>query len=430
MPRPDLRARVARRRAELEAAERLRRLRVTTPLDGMQRWRDGAALTAFCDNDYLGLARHPKVVEAARRALDGAGFGGRSAHLIDGHHPLHDRLEEAFADWQQRPRALLFGSGYLANLGVLQALLDRGDVCVQDKLNHACLLDGARLSGAMLRRYPHADVDAAARQLQADPDAPALLATDGVFSMDGDLAPLPALVDLTAREQALLYVDDAHGGGVLGPQGRGTAAAAGLDPAAVPLQLFTLGKAFGSYGGVVVGAADLVDALVQRARSYLFTTALPPACAAAALAALDIVRSDEGEALRARLQQHIQQFRRGLAARGLPDSGSATAIQPILLGSDARTVAAAQALARLGVLVVAIRPPTVPEGACRLRITLSAAHTPVQIEHLLDALVAVLNSEAQHAAAMDSAEPCAKREGTVGKRTDGAEIHGTDADVD
>lgn len=386
MPRPDLRGRVAARHAELEAIGRLRRLRTIEPQAGMLRARDGRTLVAFCDNDYLGLSHHPKVVEAARRALEGGTFGGRSAHLIDGHHPRHAELEDAFADWQDRPRALLFGSGYLANLGVVQGLLARGDLCVQDKLNHACLLDGARLSGATLRRYPHADVGAAARQLDGAPDAAAMLVTDGVFSMDGDLAPLPELAALARDEHALLYVDDAHGGGVLGPQGRGSAAALGLAASDTPLQLFTLGKAFGSYGGVVVGEADLIDALLQQARSYLFTIALPPACAAAAVAALEIIRGGEGDALRVRLDAHIQQFRRGLAERGLPDSGSATAIQPLLLGADARAIAVANALEARGFLVVAIRPPTVPEGAARLRITLSAQHSASQIDALLDAL--------------------------------------------
>jgi 8-amino-7-oxononanoate synthase len=388
--RPSLRQRLALEHAELHKASRWRALRRWQPLSPTAALRDGRPLTLFCENDYLGLAGHPALRAAALRAIEADGVGARSAHLVAGHHPEHAALEEAVADWLGRPRALLFGSGYLANLGVLQGLLGAGDLCVQDKLNHACLLDGARLSGASLRRYPHADPQAAARQLAAQPAGAALLATDGVFSMDGDLAPLSELTALCRHEGALLLVDDAHAAGVLGREGRGSGDHLGLPVDAVDLQVITLGKAFGAYGALVAGDAELIDALLQRARSYLFATALPPAISAAARAALALIRGEEGEARRQQLAALVGRFTRGAAQLGLPLLRSTTAIQPLLLGADARAVRVAEALAERGFGVVAIRPPTVPEARARLRITLSAAHTAVQIDALLEALGAVL----------------------------------------
>jgi 8-amino-7-oxononanoate synthase len=389
--RPSLRQRLAQQDAELRKASRWRALRRWQPVSPTAALRDGRLLTLFCENDYLGLAGHPALRAAAIRAIQDAGVGARSAHLVAGHQPEHAALEEEVADWLGRPRALLFGSGYLTNLGVLQGLLTAGDLCVQDKLNHACLLDGARLSGASLRRYPHADAEAAARQFAARPEGAALLATDGVFSMDGDLAPLSELSALCRREGALLLVDDAHAAGVLGRQGRGSADHLGLPVDAVDLHVVTLGKAFGAYGALLAGEAELVDALLQRARSYLFATALPAALAAAARAALALVRGAEGEQRRQRLAALVARFASGAAQLGLPLLPSATAIQPLLLGEDACAVRAADALVERGFGVVAIRPPSVPEGRARLRITLSAAHTTEQVDALLDALGEVLN---------------------------------------
>jgi 8-amino-7-oxononanoate synthase len=382
--RASLTDRLAARHAARVRTDALRALRAVDQRDGVRLRRDGSWLIDFASNDYLGLAGHPAAVAALRAAATDYGIGSTAAHLVCGHHRAHVELEEAAADWLGQPRALLFGSGYLANLGVLQALLDADDVCLQDKLNHACLLDGARLSGALLKRYPHADVDAARRQLQSVPARAALIATDGVFSMDGDIAPLPALAALAEVESALLYIDDAHGIGVLGPQGRGSAAALGLTPGQSPLQLLTLGKALGGYGALVVGSGALVEAVLQGARSYLFTTALPPALAAAALAALQLARNDD--AGRQRLQASIARFRSGALQLGLPLLDSATPIQPLLLGDNARALAASTALAERGLLVPAIRPPTVPIGKARLRITLSAAHEARHIDQLLDAL--------------------------------------------
>jgi 8-amino-7-oxononanoate synthase len=382
-----LAARLQRQQAARAGAQLERRLRTIDGRDGTRVRHEGRTLVGFCSNDYLGLASHPQLVAALQRAAGEHGVGSGAAHLVCGHHRLHEALQQEVADWLGQPRALLFGSGYLANLGVLQALLDAGDLCVQDRLNHACLLDGARLSGATLKRYPHGDVDGARRQLQALPEAPALLATDGVFSMDGDVAPLAGLAAVAAESRALLYVDDAHGIGVLGAGGAGSAAACGLEGAAAPLQLVTLGKALGGYGALVVGSDAVVEAVLQRARSYLFTTALPPALAAASLAAVRLAR--EAESLRDRLRGNILQFRTGAAQLGLPLLPSATPIQPLLLGDNAAVLAAAAALEARGFLVAAIRPPTVPEGRARLRITLSAAHGMDEIERLLDALATV-----------------------------------------
>ncbi len=384
--RPSLLDRIAARDVERQQAHAVRRLRAVDARDGATLATAGRALLDFSGNDYLGLAAHPDVIAALQRAAAEHGVGSTAAHLVTGHHRLHDALQDEFADWLGQPRALLFGSGYLANLGVLQALLDAGDLCVQDRLNHACLLDGAKLAGATLRRYPHADVDAARRRLAVQAEGAALLTTDGVFSMDGDIAPLAELAQVADDAGALLYVDDAHGIGTLGPHGAGSPAACGLGPSGAPLQLATLGKALGGYGAIVAGAAVLVDELLQRARTYLFTTALPPALAAATLAAVRIARGADGDARRERLAANIARFRHGAVQLGLPLLPSSTPIQPIVLGDNATTLRASQQLDEHGLRVVAIRPPTVPEGRARLRITITAVHDDAQIDRLLDAL--------------------------------------------
>jgi 8-amino-7-oxononanoate synthase len=384
MLRPALTDRLQLAERERIAADLQRRLRTVEQREGVQVALDGRVLLNFCSNDYLGLAQHVEVVSELQEAAAWHGVGSSAAHTVFGHHREHARLEEAIAEWQGYPRALLFGSGYLANLGVLQALLAEGDLCVQDKLNHACLLDGARLAGAELKRYPHNDIEGALRQLKSRRDAPALLATDGVFSMDGDLAPLKPLAILARAENATLYVDDAHGAGLMGPDGRGSVAHAGLGPRDVPLQLITLGKALGGYGAVVVGSEELIEAILQTARPYLFTTALPPALAAASRAALAVARKDSWR--RFKLTALTTRFRRGAQQLGLPLMDSNTPIQPLLLGENASALAAAAALEQKGFLVGAIRPPTVPEGRARLRITLSAGHSEAQVDALLAAL--------------------------------------------
>ena len=399
MPRPDLLKRLAIQTAERAEAKLLRRLRILDHADGP--WLDvgNGRLLSFCSNDYLGLAQHPQLVAALTRAARQGGVGSTSAHLICGHRTEHAELEEALAVWTGRERALLFSTGYMANLGVLQAVLARGDICVQDKLNHACLLDGAKLSGAELKRYPHADVAAAGRQLATRPDAAALLATDGVFSMDGDVAPLRELAALCARDRATLLVDDAHGLGVLGEHGAGSVSAADLSQHEVPLLMATLGKALGCMGAFVAGPAALIDGLIQFARPYIYTTAMPPALAAAALESVQMAQTEDWR--REKLAALIARFRHGAAELGLPLAASFSAIQPLLLGSADAALAAAQALERLGLLVSAIRPPTVPSGQARLRITLSAAHEEAHVDRLLDALETLHLSVPQRAAPGD-----------------------------
>ena len=388
--RSGLHDRIEALRLQRAALGRTRVRRTVTRRDGMRchvldESSDGRWLLNFCSNDYLGLSQQFAVTDALQNAAAREGAGGIASHLVCGHHALHDALERELADWLGTPRALLFGSGFLANLAVQQAMLGDEDVCVQDKLNHASLIDASRLAGCKLRRYPHADAEGALRQLRAVPDGAAMLASDGVFSMDGDIAPLRSLALAARVQQAMLYVDDAHGVGVLGPDGRGSVAAAGLGVAEVPLQLATLGKALGGYGAVVLGDAALIDHLTQTARPYLYTTALPPAIAAASLAAVKLARKEKWR--RNKLHALIAQFRAGAAQRGLSLLPSDTPIQPLLCGDVHRALALASALETRGYWVAAIRPPTVPEGSARLRITLSAGHSEADVDGLLDALM-------------------------------------------
>lgn len=391
MPREGLSDRVAALRERRAAAHRVRVRRTVLRRDGVRcevAGEDGAPrwLLDFCGNDYLGLSQQFAVTGALQDLAAREGAGGIASHLVCGHHAAHEALEHEVADWLGVPAALLFGSGYAANLAVLQALLGKDDVCVQDRLNHASLIDGARLAGCALRRYPHANAEGALRQLRAAPDGAALLATDGVFSMDGDVAPLRQLALVARAQRATLYVDEAHAAGVLGEEGRGSIDEAGLDAGAVPLRLVTLGKALGGYGAVVAGDADLLRHLAETARPYIYTTALPPALAAASLAAVRLARRDHWR--REKLAALIQRFREGAERRGLPLLPSDTPIQPLPCGDEARALAMAASLERKGCWVAAIRPPTVPEGGARLRITLSAAHAEADVDRLLDALAA------------------------------------------
>lgn len=376
--------RIAASRAARVATSRTRTRRLVSHRDGPRCEVDGHTLLNFCSNDYLGLSQHFSVISAFQDAAAREGAGGISSHLVCGHHAIHEALERELADWIGAPRALLFGSGFLANLAVLQALLGDNDVCVQDRLNHASLIDAARLAGCKLRRYPHADAEAALRQLRGKPDGVAMLATDGVFSMDGDVAPLRQLALVARVQKALLYVDDAHGIGVLGPHGRGSVAAARLGVNEVPLQLATLGKALGSYGAAVVGDAALIEHLAETARPYLYTTALPPAQAAASLAAVKLARKEHWR--RERLVELAAQLRARTHALGFELLPSETPIQPLMCSDDAHAVAMAAALEARGFWAAAIRPPTVPEGRARLRITLSALHTPADVDALVEAL--------------------------------------------
>ncbi|MCU7941517.1 MAG: 8-amino-7-oxononanoate synthase [Candidatus Thiodiazotropha sp. (ex Cardiolucina cf. quadrata)] len=345
---------------------------------------DGKRVIAFCSNDYLGLANHPEVVEAMQRAAGNYGVGSGAAHLITGHCNSHHRLEEALAEYTGRSRALLFSTGYMANIGVISALLKQGDRLFEDRLNHASLLDAGQLTRARMQRYRHADPESLRSQLKGSEEGLALIATDGVFSMDGDLAPLPSLVELARRHQAWLMVDDAHGLGVLGEEGGGILSHFDLDSDDVPILMGTLGKGFGTYGAFVAGSEELIETLIQHARSYIYTTAPPAALAEATLVSLRLARQETWR--RERLQDLIARLRQSVRQIGLPLLDSMTPIQPVLAGSSQQAVAWSRLLEKQGVLVSAIRPPTVPDGSARLRITLSANHTDRQLDRLLDAL--------------------------------------------
>ena len=384
MVRAHWRERVQAARVQREAENRVRVRRSVEHRDGARCTVDGRVLLNFCGNDYLGLSQHFAVVGALQDTAAREGAGGVGSHLVCGHHAIHDALERELADWLGAPRALLFGSGFLANLAVLQSLLGDEDVCVQDRLNHASLLDAARLAGCRLRRYPHADPEGAIRQLRTLPEGLAMVATDGVFSMDGDIAPLRELALVTRVQKAMLYVDDAHGIGVVGPDGRGSVAAARLGLDEVPLLLATLGKALGGYGAAVVGEADLVEHLAETARPYVYTTALPPAQAAATLAAVKLARSEHWR--REKLVELTARFRERARAVGLVLLDSDTPIQPVICGTDTRALSMAATLERAGYWVAAIRPPTVPEGRARLRVTLSALHTVAEVDGLVAAI--------------------------------------------
>jgi 8-amino-7-oxononanoate synthase len=351
------------------------------PGDATQVQVEGRVLRNFCGNDYLGLSTHPALIDAAGACLRRWGVGAGASHLVTGHSHEHHALEEELAAFTGRERALLFSSGYLANVGVLSALASRGERIIADRLCHASLLDGALLSGARLRRYAHADVRAAERALE---QRAALLVTDGVFSMDGDTAPLKELSELATARDATLVVDDAHGLGVLGARGRGTLEAAGVDARAIPVLIGTLGKAFGTFGAFVAGEAALVEHLLQHVRTYIYTTALPPAIAAATRAALRVADAEVWR--RERLRSLVQRWRSAVAALGLPLSASQTPIQPLIVGDAARALQISHALFSAGFWVVAIRPPTVPAGSARLRISLSAAHAEADVDALAEAL--------------------------------------------
>jgi len=384
---PDLLQSLAARVAERERTGLLRRARTLDATRGVRIRIDGRDLLNFCSNDYLGLAQDPRIIAALQNAANASGVGSTAAHMVCGHHRAHAQLEEALCEWTGRDAALLFSSGWLANLGAMQALLDHSGVCVQDKLNHASLLDAAQLAGASLKRYPHNNIEGAARQLASTSDKPALLATDGVFSMDGDVAPLRELASLCTRERATLMVDDAHGLGVRGPHGAGSVGAAGLSQEEVPALMATLGKALGCMGAFVAGSQALIEGLTQFARTFVYTTAMPPALAAAACEAVHAARAEDWR--RGKLRALVVRFRAGATQLGLPLMDSATAIQPVVLGDVERAVAASRVLEAAGFLVAAIRPPTVPQGKARLRITLSAAHDEADIDRLLDALSSI-----------------------------------------
>ncbi|WP_127474873.1 8-amino-7-oxononanoate synthase [Sulfurivermis fontis] len=372
--------------ARREAAHLYRRRRVVDSAQGAEIMVDGRPLLSFCSNDYLGLANHPTVIAAMQQGAAQYGVGSGAAHLVTGHTTPHHLLEEELAEFTGYPRALLFSTGYMANLGAVSALCGAGDAVFEDRLNHASLLDAGLLSRARLQRFPHGDVAALSARLAESKARRQLIVTDGVFSMDGDIAPLRELAASAKQNGAWLMMDDAHGLGVIGEHGRGSMEVCGLTPHELPLLVGTLGKGFGSFGAFVAASEVIIETLIQQARPYIYTTALPPAVAEATRASLRIIRSDEGAERRGHLAALVQRFRQGALQLGLTLMESPTAIQPLLVGYAGKAVQLSEALLAKGILISAIRPPTVPEGTARLRITFSAAHTAAQVDALLDAL--------------------------------------------
>lgn len=344
---------------------------------------EGERLLAFCSNDYLGLANHPDVIAAMQQGAAKWGVGGGASHLVLGHSTPHHALEEALAEFTGRPRALLFSTGYMANLAAVTALVGQGDTVLEDRINHASLLDAGLLSGSRFSRYLHNDAVSLASRLQKA-TGNTLVVTDGVFSMDGDLADLPALCAAAKQKDAWVLVDDAHGFGPLGATGGGIVEHFGLGVEDVQVLVGTLGKAFGTAGAFVAGSEELIETLIQFARPYIYTTSQPPAVACATLKSLELLRTEGWR--REHLNKLVARFREGAAAIGLTLMDSATPIQPILIGDSARALRLSALLRARGLLVTAIRPPTVPAGSARLRVTLSAAHSEAQLELLLHAL--------------------------------------------
>ena len=345
---------------------------------------------AFCSNDYLGLANHPALIRALSDSAQQYGVGGGSSHLVCGHLAPHQELEEALAQWLGYERVMLFSTGYMANLGVISALAAKDRPVVQDKLNHASLLDGAALAQAPLRRYLHGDVASAGKLLSKL--TPGLLVTDGIFSMDGDLAPLAELSQLAADHKWLFMVDDAHGLGCIGDNGRGSLELEGLNAESLPILVGTFGKAFGTSGAFVATNHAIADYLTQFARPFIYTTAMSPAIAGATLSALKLIQSAEGQERREKLARHIHYFRHRISQLPVKLMLSNTAIQPIVIGDSSAAIKVSDALKSLGIWCTAIRPPTVPIGSARLRITLSASHTEEDLVFLCDSLECVLTS--------------------------------------
>lgn len=346
---------------------------------------DDKKVISFCSNDYLGLANHPLVKQTAIDAINTYGVGSGSAHLVNGHSIAHHRLEEELAEFTGYPRAILFSTGYMANLGICQALLEKNDYVFEDRLNHASLIDGGLISGAHLQRYLHNDADSLQQKLKkAANGAEKLILTDGVFSMDGDIANLPALASLSKKNKSWLMVDDAHGFGTLGATGKGCLQHFSLNCDALPIYMATLGKAIGTAGAFIAGSDDLIETIVQQARTYIYTTAMPPAIAEATRCSLQIVQNEPRHLNN--LNNNIAYFKHCCKQTALPVEASQTPIQPLMIGDDEKAIRISQKLFDQGFLVTAIRPPTVPKGTSRLRITLSAKHTHEHIDLLIDAL--------------------------------------------
>ena len=346
---------------------------------------DNKDVISFCSNDYLGLANHPQIKQATIDAIKNFGVGSGSAHLVNGHSIAHHQLEEELAEFTGYPRAILFSTGYMANLGLCQALVEKGDYIFEDRLNHASLIDGGLISGARLQRYLHNDVSSLAQKIQkVDNTAEKLVLTDGVFSMDGDIANLPALSTLCKKNNSWLMVDDAHGFGTLGETGKGSLQHFSLSQDDVPIYMATLGKAIGTAGAFIAGSEALIETIIQKARTYIYTTAMPAAIAESTRCSLKIIQNEPEHRLN--LNNNISYFRDCCSQADIAIENSQTAIQPLLIGNDKKAMHISQKLFEQGLLVTAIRPPTVPEGTSRLRITLSAKHTHDNIDQLINAL--------------------------------------------
>ena len=372
--------------AELERIKQQSLYRQCQSIDspqGVSLIIDGRQVINFCSNDYLGLANHPLLKKALQKGVDDYGLGSGSAHLICGHSKAHKKLEEELAAFTGRERVLLYSTGYMANLGVISALMQRDEQVCADRLNHASLIDGVILSRANFWRYPHGDITALAQHL-TDKPLRTLIVTDGVFSMDGDLTPLPGLVSLSKRYQAGLLVDDAHGFGVLGRLGGGIVEHFALSQEDVPILMGTLGKAFGVFGAFIAGSEDLIELLIQKSRTFIYTTALPPAIAIATCASIKLIQTESWR--REKLNSLIVRFRQGALQQGWTLLPSFTPIQALVVGEAEQALKLSQQLLTHGFLVSAIRPPTVPKGTARLRITFSASHEEIDIDKLLEAL--------------------------------------------
>jgi 8-amino-7-oxononanoate synthase len=370
-----------------------RQRRILESAQGAQVSVDGKRYLAFCSNDYLGLANHPEVIAALKQGADRYGVGGGASHLVNGHSRAHHALEEELAHFTGRERVLLFSTGYMANIGAVNALIDKRDAVFQDRLNHASLLDAGLLSGARFQRYRHNDPAGLRQRMGRSQARRKLVVTDGVFSMDGDIANLPELSRVTREQGGWLLVDDAHGFGVLGARGGGCVEQFGLSDQEVPVLIGTLGKAFGTSGAFVAGSELLIETLIQFARTYIYTTSMSPALAQATRASLKLLQGESWR--REKLARLIARFRSGCEQLGYTLLDSPTPIQPILIGDAGEAMRISAALEAQGIFISAIRPPTVPAGSSRLRVTLSAAHSEAQVDRLLAALEAVRGTKPQ-----------------------------------
>ncbi len=370
---------------ELERIKEAGRYRFLRTIETAQSPRvvvDGREVILMCSNNYLGLADHPRLREAARRAIEEYGTSAVASRLVSGTMRLHQELEKALAEFKGTPQALVFNCGYMANVGVISSLLGPQDVVFSDELNHASIIDGCRLSRARVAVFPHKDMDALEDLLKREKGRRRMIVVDGVFSMDGDVAPLPDMVDLAEKYGAILMVDEAHGTGVLGERGAGTVEHFGLTDR-VPIQMGTLGKALGGFGAYVAGSQILREYLINRARSFIFTTALPPADMAVALEAVRLVQEEPQR--RKKLHENVAYLVEGLNSLGFSVSNQGTAVVPVVIGPEDKTMEMSQRLLEYGVFVAGIRPPTVPPGTSRLRVTLMATHTREDLDRALEA---------------------------------------------